>query len=102
MGGKNKIGWQRAKVEIAPDTIPWLGDRGEFGDRHTTGNEITSQVQKANGPLVGGKYYFDISNIRLVPEPSTSVLVLIALGTLGTGLTLQGSVHKLHTPSTGG
>jgi len=76
-----------------------LGMAGSFNPTSAlltiTGNEITSQIQRANGTLVGGIYYF---NVKLVPEPSTSVLVLIALGTLGTGLTLKGSLQKLHIP----
>ncbi len=57
-------------------------------------NPLTSMLAAGGGDT----YNFKWTNITLVPEPSTSVLVLIALGTLGTGLTLKGSLQKLHAP----
>lgn len=51
-------------------------------------NAVTSQMDVA-GVLSGPVYYFNFTNITAVPEPSSSVLGLIALGIVGTGFTVK-------------
>jgi hypothetical protein len=76
-----------------------LGLAGFFDPvRHTLTitNPVTSQYVRANGTLQGPVYNFEFSNLTPVPEPSTSVMALIALGIVGTGLTLK----RRSTPGT--
>jgi hypothetical protein len=69
-----------------------LGASGFFDPvAHTfsLNNPITSQLVKADGTLTGPVYNFNFSNIRPVPEPSSLVTALIALGIFGAGVTLK-------------
>jgi hypothetical protein len=52
-------------------------------------NPVTSQYVKADGTLQGEVYNFTFSDIRRLPEPSSSVIALVSLGIVGTGLTLK-------------
>ncbi len=69
-----------------------LGASGFFDPvAHTfsLNNPITSQLTKADGTPIGPVYNFNFTNIRPVPEPSSAVIALVALGILGTGATLR-------------
>jgi hypothetical protein len=57
-------------------------------------NPITSQLTKSDGTTTGPIYNFTWSNITPVPEPSTSVIALVCLGIVGTGLTLKRRIQS--------
>ena len=46
------------------------------------------KILMINSPIKSGSISFEVSNVRLVPEPSTT-LSLLALGTLGAVATLH-------------